>query len=168
MSWLEQVAPTIATALLGPLGGLAVTTLSKVLGVDEKDVQGVIDSGKMSAEQIAQIKIAEIEFQKQTQELGLNFEKLATDDRKSARDMQIATNSFVPPMLSILVVTAWGVIQYFLLTHVIATEMREIIIRVLGTLDGALMLILSFYFGSSNNSQRKDEMLWKSTPSDGK
>ena len=65
MSWLEQVAPTIATALLGPLGGLAVTTLSKVLGVDEKDVQGVIDSGKMSAEQIAQIKIAEIEFQKQ-------------------------------------------------------------------------------------------------------
>jgi hypothetical protein len=168
MSWLEQVAPTIATALGGPLAGLAVTAIAKVIGVDEKDVQNTIDSGKLSADQIAQLKIAEIEFQKQTQELGLNFEKLATDDRKSARDMQIATNSFVPPMLSILVVTAWGIIQYFLLTHVIATEMREIIIRVLGTLDGALMLILSFYFGSSAGNSRKDEMLYNSVPANAK
>jgi hypothetical protein len=28
--------------------------------------------------------------------------------------------------------------------------MRELISRVLGTLDGALMLVLSFWFGSSN------------------
>ena len=165
MSWLEQVAPTIATALGGPLAGLAVTAISKVLGVDEKDVQGVIDTGKMSADQIAQIKIAEIEFQKSTQELGLNFESLAVDDRKSARDMQISTHSFVPAILSVLVVTAWGIIQYFLLTHVIATEMREIIIRILGTLDAALMLVLSFYFGSSSGSQAKDKMIYNSMPS---
>lgn len=164
MSWLEQVAPTLATALLGPLGGLAVSTLSKVLGVDEKNVQETINSGKLSADQIAQIKLAEIEFEKQAQELGLNFEKLATDDRASARNMQVATRSFVPAMLSILVVTAWGVIQYFLLTHVIATEMREIIIRILGTLDAALMLVLSFYFGSSAGNSRKDEMLYNSVP----
>ena len=168
MSWLEQVAPTIATALGGPLAGLAVTAISKVLGVDEKDVQGVIDNGKMSADQIAQIKIAEIEFQKSTQELGLNFETLAVDDRKSARDMQISTHSFVPAILSVLVVTAWGIIQYFLLTHVIATEMREIIIRILGTLDAALMLVLSFYFGSSSASQAKDKMIYNSVPSNAK
>jgi len=165
MSWLEQVAPTIATALGGPLAGLAVTAIAKVIGVDEKDVQGVIDNGKMSADQIAQLKLAELEFQKQTNELGLNFEKLAVDDRKSARDMQISTHSFVPAMLSVLVVTAWAVIQYFLLTHVIATEMREIIIRILGTLDAALMLVLSFYFGSSNSSQAKDKMIYNSVPS---
>ena len=165
MSWLEQVAPTIATALGGPLAGLAVTAISKVIGIDEKDVQATIDSGKMSADQIAQLKLAELEFQKQTNELGLNFEKLAVDDRKSARDMQISTHSFVPAMLSVLVVTAWAVIQYFLLTHVIATEMREIIIRILGTLDAALMLVLSFYFGSSNSSQAKDKMIYNSVPS---
>jgi len=39
MSWLEQVAPTIATALLGPLGGLAVTAISKAIGVSEDDVE---------------------------------------------------------------------------------------------------------------------------------
>ena len=165
MSWLEQVAPTIATALGGPLAGLAVTAISKAIGVSEDDVEKTMNAGKMSADQIVQLKLAEIEFQKQANELGLNFEKLAVDDRKSARDMQISTHSFVPAMLSVLVVTAWAVIQYFLLTHVIATEMREIIIRILGTLDAALMLVLSFYFGSSSGSQAKDAMLHNSVPS---
>jgi hypothetical protein len=161
MSLLEQIAPTIATALGGPLAGLAVSAVSKALGIDEKEVQSTIESGKLSADQLASLKQAEIELQAKAQELGLNFEKLATDDRKSARDMQIATKSFVPAMLSILVVVAWGLIQYFLLTHIIAQEMRELVARVLGTLDSALMLVLSFYFGSSAGSHAKDEMLQK-------
>ena len=163
MSILEQIAPTIATALLGPAGGIAVTLVSKALGIDEKDVQSTIESGKLSADQLASIKQAEIELKAKAQELGLNFEKLATDDRKSARDMQISTKSFVPALLSILIVVAWALIQYFLLTHIIAQEMRELVARVLGTLDGALMLVLSFYFGSSSGSQQKDELLRQST-----
>jgi hypothetical protein len=164
MEWLAQIAPGIATALGGPLAGLAVTAVSKALGIDEKDVQKTIESGKLSSDQLVAIKQAEIELQAKAQELGLNFEKLATEDRKSARDMQIATKSFVPPLLSILIVVAWACVQYFLLTHIIAQEMRELVARVLGTLDGALMLVLSFYFGSSSGSQAKDEMIHNSTP----
>ena len=164
MEWLNQIAPSIATALGGPLAGLAVTAISKALGIDEKEVQSTIESGKLSAEQLASLKQAEIELQAKAQELGLNFEKLATDDRKSAREMQVSTKSFVPALLSILVVCAWAIIQYFLLTHVIAQEMRELVARVLGTLDGALMLVLSFYFGGSSDSQDKDAMLHRSTP----
>jgi hypothetical protein len=164
MEWLTQIAPGIATALGGPLAGLAVTAISKALGIDEKDVQSTIEQGKLSSDQLVSIKQAEIELQAKAQELGLNFEKLATDDRKSAREMQISTKSFVPALLSILIVVAWAAIQYFLLTHIIAQEMRELVARVLGTLDGALMLVLSFYFGSSSSSQNKDELLHRSTP----
>jgi hypothetical protein len=164
MSWLEQVAPSIATALGGPLAGLAVTAISKALGIDEKDVQSTIEQGKLSADQLASLKQAEIQLQAKAQELGLDFEKLATDDRKSAREMQVSTKSFIPALLSILVVCAWALIQYFLLTHVIAQEMRELVARVLGTLDGALMLVLSFYFGSSSGSQHKDDLLHRSSP----
>ena len=164
MSILEQIAPTIATALLGPAGGIAVSLVSKYLGIDEKDVQSTIDSGKLSADQLTSLKQAEIELQAKAQELGLNFEKLATDDRKSAREMQVSTRSFVPALLSILVVCAWAIIQYFLLTHVIAQEMRELVARILGTLDGALMLVISFYFGGSSDSQDKDAMLHRSIP----
>jgi hypothetical protein len=164
MEWLTQIAPGIATALGGPLAGLAVTAISKALNIDEKDVQSTIEQGKLSADQLSSLKQAEIELQSKAQELGLNFKKLATDDRKSAREMQVSTKSFVPALLSILVVCAWAIIQYFLLTHVIAQEMRELVARVLGTLDGALMLVLSFYFGGSSDSQDKDAMLHRSTP----
>lgn len=168
MSWLESIAPTIATAVAGPLGGLAYEAVAKVLGVSQDDAKKMLDDGKMTADQIAQVKIAEIELKKTEEQLGLNFESLAVDDRKSARQMQISTNSVVPPLLSILVVTAWALIQYFLLTHIVASEMRELVARVLGTLDSALMLVLSFYFGSSSGSRQKDEMLWKSSPTDAK
>ena len=162
MDWLEQVAPTIATALLGPLGGLAVTTLSKVLGVDEKDVQNTIDSGKMTSDQIAQIKIAEIEFQKQTQELGLNFEKLATDDRKSARDMQSTTKSWIPGTLAIGITIGFFGILYSLMMGY-ATKSDELMIM-LGSLGTAWTGVIGFYFGSSSGSQEKDRMLYNSTP----
>jgi hypothetical protein len=164
MGILEQIAPTIATALLGPAGNIAISLVSKALGIDEKDVQSTIESGKLTSDQLASIKQAEIELKAKAQELGLNFEKLAVDDRKSAREMQMSTKSFVPALLSILIVVAWALVQYFLLTHIIAQEMRELVARVLGTLDGALMLVLGFYFGGIHNASETNEMLHRSTP----
>jgi hypothetical protein len=164
MSILEQIAPTIATALLGPAGNIAISLVSKALGIDEKDVQSTIESGKLTSDQLASIKQAEIELKAKAQELGLNFEKLATDDRKSAREMQVSTKSFVPALLSVLIVVGWSMVQYFLLTHIIAQEMRELVARVLGTLDGALMLVLGFYFGGIHNASETNEMLHRSTP----
>ena len=164
MDWLKSIAPTIATAMGGPLAGMAVEAISKAIGVDPSEVQNTINSGKMTADQIASLQQAELTLKARAQEMGLDFEKLAVADRASARQMQISTNSFVPPTLSIMIVVAWSAVQYFLLTHVIDPSMRELIARVLGTLDGALMLVLSFYFGSSSGSQAKDTMLHNSTP----
>jgi len=65
MDWLKQIAPTIATALGGPLAGMAVSAISKAVGVEPDQVQDMIANNKLSAEQIAQVKLAEIELQKQ-------------------------------------------------------------------------------------------------------
>jgi hypothetical protein len=165
MDWLKSIAPTIATAMGGPLAGMAVEAISKAIGVDPSEVQNTINSGKMTADQIASLQTAEIALKARAQEMGLDFEKLAVADRSSARQMQMTTGSFVPPLLSVMIVIAWSTIQWFLLTHVIESSMRELVARVLGTLDGALMLVLSFYFGSSSGSQSKDAMLHQSTPS---
>ena len=164
MDWLKTIAPTIATALGGPLAGLAVNAVSSALGIDPDKVNDTISSGKLTADQIASIQQAEIALKAKAQELGLNFEQLAVEDRKSARQMQMTTGSYIPPLLSVMIVVAWATIQWFLLTHIIDGSMRELIARVLGTLDGALMLVLSFYFGSSSGSQAKDQMLHQSTP----
>ena len=162
MDWLMKLVPTIATCLGGPLAGLAVTAVSKALGIDEDKVQDVIDNGKLNADQIASLKQAEIELQRQAQELGLNFEQLAVQDRASARDLQKETKSLIPPILSILVTLGFFGILGGLMSGKIATS--DALMLMLGSLGTAWTGIIAFYFGSSASSQAKDNMIHNSTP----
>jgi hypothetical protein len=162
MDWLKQIAPTIATALGGPLAGLAVDAISKAVGIDPKDVQSTINQGKLSAEQIAQLKTAEIAMAARAQELGLDFEKLAVDDRKSARDMQTKTQSWIPGMMAMFVTMGFFGILIGLMTEHFKTS--DALMLMLGSLGTAWTGIIAFYFGSSAGSQRKDELLHQSAP----
>jgi len=160
MEWLKQIAPTVASALMTPLAGMAVSVVSKAIGVEPDKVQDIISSGKLTSEQIAQIKIAEIDLQKQANELGLNFEKLAVDDRKSAREMQMATRSWVPPLLAASVTVGFfGILGMMLLGKVDSNN--PAILMMLGSLGTAWTGIIAYYFGSSAGSQAKTEMLGK-------
>ncbi len=163
MNWLTQIAPTIATCLGGPLAGLAVTALSKLFGVAPDQVQSMINDNKLSADQIAAVQQEEIRFKEQTQALGLNFEQLAVEDRKSARDMQTTTQSIIPPLLSILVTVGFfGILAYLMVTP--ADTANTPLMIMLGSLGTAWTGIIAFYFGSSAGSRAKDQMLFESTP----
>jgi hypothetical protein len=160
MEWLKQIAPTIATAMGGPLAGMAVSAISKAIGVEPEKVGDLISNNKLTAEQIAQVKIAEIELQKQAQELGLNFEKLAVDDRKSAREMQATTRSIVPPILAAIVTVGFfGILVMMLLGKVDSNNPP--ILMMLGSLGTAWTGIIAYYFGSSAGSQAKTDLLSK-------
>jgi hypothetical protein len=160
MDWLKQIAPTVATALGGPLAGMAVSAISKAIGVDESKVQDLISDNKLTADQVAQIKLAEIELAKQAQELGLNFEKLAVDDRKSAREMQAATRSMMPPLLaSAVTVGFFGIVVMMFFNQVDSNN--PAILMMLGSLGTAWTGIIAYYFGSSAGSQAKTEMMAK-------
>lgn len=161
MEWLKQIAPTIATALGGPLAGMAVSAVSKAIGVEPEKVGDLISNNKLDAEQIAQIKIAEIELQKQAQELGLNFEKLAVDDRKSAREMQAATRSWVPPLLAGSVTVGFFAILGGMMFGKMSVADNTALTMMLGSLGTAWTGIIAYYFGSSAGSQAKTELLSK-------
>jgi hypothetical protein len=160
MEWLKQIAPTIATAMGGPLAGMAVSAISKAIGVDESKVGDLISNNKLTADQIAQVKLAEIELQKQAQDLGLNFEELAVDDRKSAREMQVATRSWVPPLLAASVTVGFFSILGMMLMGKVDSN-NPAILMMLGSLGTAWTGIIAYYFGSSAGSQAKTEMLGK-------
>lgn len=162
MEWLKQIAPSLATALLGPLGGVAISAIGTALGMSDADkakVEQVLKNGQLSGDQLAAIQQAEIAFRGKMADLGVDLEKIAAGDRDSARKMQIETKSIVPAALALVVVLSWVSIQWFLLSHVVDASMRELVARVLGTLDAALTLVLSFYFGSSRGSQAKDDTI---------
>ena len=160
MDWLKQIAPTIATAMGGPLAGMAVSAISKAVGVDPDKVGDMISNNKLTAEQIAQVKIAEIELQKQAQELGLNFEKLSVEDRKSAREMQATTRSIVPPALAAIITIGFFSILIMMMIGKVDGN-NPTILMMLGSLSTAWTGIVAYYFGSSAGSQAKTDLLSK-------
>ena len=162
MSWIESIAPTIASCLGGPLAGLAVEAVSKAIGVDPSAVQDTINSGKLTAEQIASIQAAEIQLKAKAQEMNLDFEQLAVQDRKSARDMQTTTKSFIPPLLALIITVGFFGILVGMMTGKVTSS--DALMLLLGSLGTAWTGVISFYFGSSASSQNKDALLHQSTP----
>ena len=162
MSWIESIAPTIASCLGGPLAGLAVEAVSKAIGVDPSAVQDTINSGKLTADQIASIQSAEIALKSKAQEMNLDFEQLAVQDRKSARDMQTTTKSFIPPLLALIITLGFFGILIGMMTGKVTSS--DALMLLLGSLGTAWTGVISFYFGSSASSQNKDALLHQSTP----
>jgi hypothetical protein len=146
ISMVSKFAPAIGTALGGPLGGLAVSAIAERLGVKD-EVEAVTKAIKADPE--AALKLQQLENEK--------FKAVLADkDSARNREATIATsekapllNKLISPALALIVVSAWVGIQFTLINSTVPQEMRELVARVLGTLDGALMVILSYYFGAS-------------------
>jgi hypothetical protein len=163
MDWLSTIAPTLATCLGGPLAGMAVTAVSKALGIAPEEVQNVIRSGKLDAAQVAAIQMAELELKKQAQSMNLDFAKLIAEDKKSARDMQIATRSWLPSILAVLIIGGFGTVTALkVMGYAVVAD--PTVQDLLTTLRDGVILVLSFYFGSSSGSQAKDQLLHQSSP----
>ena len=162
MDWLKTIAPTIATALGGPLAGLAIEAVSKAIGIDPEDVQSTISEGKLSADQIMLLKHAEVAMAARAQEMGLDFAKLNVEDRKSAREMQAETRSYIPAVLAVSVTIGFFGILIGMMTETFKAS--DALMLMLGSLGTAWTGIIAFYFGSSAGSQAKDDLLHQSTP----
>ena len=103
-----------------------------------------------------------MELQKQAQSLGLDFAKLAVDDRKSARDMQTVTKSWVPPILAFAITGGFFGILAALMSGQV--QKSDELMVMLGSLGTSWTGVIAFYFGSSASSQKKDELIANSTP----
>ena len=166
---LKTIAPLLGTALAGPLGGAAASFIADKLGVQEKTIKAVSDvlnDNKLSPEQIQQVKLAEIEFQRFLEENKIKLEELSANDRKSARDMQTAVRSNIPGTLAIIIVSGFfGILVAMMLGYLKTTDQQSLLI-LLGALSAGFGAVLNFYFGSSHGSQNKDFLLQQSKPGD--
>jgi hypothetical protein len=159
--FLMGIAPTIASAILGPLGGVAVAGLGKIFGLDNAttaQVSKVFQDGKLTPEQLSAIKLLELKLLAEEKERGFRYAELEFKDTANAREMQVATKSYVPPTLAIMVTLGFFGILIFLVTNS-AYKPTEPLLVMLGSLGTAWTMIIGFYFGSSHGSQSKDRML---------
>lgn len=163
MEWLKQLAPTAATLLGGPLAGMAVDAIGNALGLKDatKDqVKDLLTSGTLNADQMAAIKKAEADLVLKVKELDIDMEKVHAGDRASARDMAAKTGDiWTPRIIALVVFIVWGAVNWKLFNGTISGDMRELVARALGTLDGTLLAVVYYYFGSSSGSKDKTEAI---------
>lgn len=168
-SFLGGVAPTVASALLGPLGGVAVAGLSKILGIDNGTVENVskaISDGRITPEQIAEIRKLELQFQQDEKERGFRYAELAFKDRDSARQANVSggiQNKMFG--LSCILLTLTLGTEIYILFNGYPEALPEIIVgRILGLLDGVALLVLGYHYGTTSGSLQKTELLAQSQP----
>lgn len=164
--FLAGLAPTIASALLGPLGGVAVAGLGKIFGIDnatQKDIAAQFEAGKLTPEQIGEIKLLELKLQDDEKERGFRYAELEFKDRDSARDMQKVTQSAVPAVLTYLLTFGFFGILGMMFYHPDVKDSPPLMIM-LGSLGTAWTGACAFWFGTTRSSQNKDAMLANSTP----
>ena len=151
---LKGIAPTLATAVAGPLGGAAVTALASKFGVSD------------SVDAVAKAIAGDPQAAEKLQELELEYAKLDAQDRDSARKAYIAVatsenatklEKLVVPVLALGVVgLAFGLIGVLMFVDT-PNDQQQLVIFALGFITSAAGQVLSFYFGSSQGSKDKTE-----------
>mgnify|MGYP000692392727 FL=1 len=146
------VAPTLGTAIGGPMGGMAANMIADVLGVpnNQKSIEQAIQNA--TPEQMLELKKAEQAFEVQMKELDVDVFKLETQDKQNARN--IFSKDWTARIIGLF--TIGGFLGYiFLVTLQPPEQNSEALINlVLGYLGGLASAIISFYFGASHTPDK--------------
>jgi len=168
MSWLETIknlAPTVAAALGGPLAGVTVAAIGNALGVDaptQDKIAKAITSGQMTPEALARLKELELDYQNQERERGFKFAELEFKDRDSARSREVQTGDNTTKVLAFIIISTF--VAIITATLMGWTKAESVLAGTLiGYLSAKAEQVLSYYFGSNKDSQRKTELLASST-----
>jgi hypothetical protein len=167
---LGNVAPMLATALGGPLAGGAVAAITAALGLgpDASDAEIAKKLATASPETFAELKKAEQEFTVRMTQLGFEneaaLERIAADDRASARQREVSRQDSTPTVLAYLITFGFfGLIMAMIFAPFPETS-KEAIFLLTGTLTGTFSSIIGYYFGSTAGGQKKSELLAKTKP----
>lgn len=162
---LSKVAPTLATAVGGPLAGVATTSIMGALGLSPGTPPEAVASAVAGAtpDQLLALKKADDDFAVSMKQLGVDTKKLDVDDRASARNREIVVKDRNPAIMGyILLIGSMIAAGIVLMGYVPDTSLQAGV--VLGYLFSESKQVLSYYFGSSSSSDEKTNMIYNSSP----
>lgn len=158
---IQQIAPTLATALGGPLAGMAVKTLSNALlgnpDGSEADVAEALTNA--TPDQLAKLKEIDATFKARMKELDIDLERIAAGDRADARARETKTGDWTPKVLAFGITTGFFGILVWMFLHGMPTSGTEAMLIMLGALQTSYTGVIAYYFGSSAGSKAKNDML---------
>lgn len=170
MNWKDavgKIAPVLGMALTGNIPGAAASAIgviAEALGLDSKTPEAVMVAMKgMTPEQALLLKRADQEFAlsqiKELNRAAEESERIASQDRDSARKREMAVKDYTPMVLAYIVSVGFFGVLVFMLTKSIPASGKEALLVMLGALGLAWGNVMSYYFGSSSGSARKTEII---------
>jgi len=155
---LKGVAPTLATAVAGPLGGAAVSALAAKFGVSD------------SVESVAKAIAGDPAAASKLQEIELEYAKLDMANTADARNMNSKIQESVNAawlaknaayILDFAIVSATIIMTWIVFFKGVPTENKEIAYMAIGSLITMCGTVLNFHRGSSAGSKSKTEEMMK-------
>lgn len=161
LNLVKTVAPSIATAVGGPLAGMATRAISEaLLGKPDGTEDELAEAAKNATpEQLLALKQAEQNFVIRMRELDVDLERIANQDRGSAREREIKTGDYTPKLLAAAVTFGFFGVLFWMIAYGLPVNGGEAMLVMLGTLGTAWGAIVSYYFGSSAGSREKTQAM---------
>lgn len=170
--FVRKVAPTVATALGGPLAGGVVTGLSQIfLGTADgtvSDIAAVAANGQLTGEQITELKKLELTLKAEESERGFRYadlefrtEQLFLADVQSAREREIAVKDNMPQIITAVAFAVYVMEFIFFASGNMPSDefTKALITRAFGTVDGILLGCVAYFIGSSRGSKNSGDAL---------
>ena len=144
LNMLKGAAPALATAVTGPLGGMAVKAIADKLGVDATPsavTQALKDNPELA------LKLKEIDCKEYEVEQNNLTERMKAD---MSSDSWLSKN--IRPMVLIFLLLAYS---GFAIASIFEYETRGAYVELLGQWG---MLVMSFYFGGRTMEKLADKV----------
>lgn len=159
------------TEKIKPVAGDVLEIVGDVTGIGAIEKVGELLNDRK--ENDAQVQALAIEFELKKLEFELEFQKIEIEqfkaevqDRESARNMRneftragkIDWEHFVVNMIGL---SLFLFVVIYLLYRTVPADNRELVIHILGIIEGVVLSIFAFHNGTTRGSRMKDETIRK-------
>lgn len=157
IQFLTKAAPALATAVAGPLGGVAVSAIAKQFGV-EGTVEAVTKAVTEDPE--AALKLAQIDVEK------LKMQYANTADARAMQVAAFSQSDVFSKRFTMYLTTFWSIAAAVYIGFITFSVIPDTNVRFADTILGFILgtviaTMLNFWFGSSIGSKEKGEGLRK-------
>jgi hypothetical protein len=158
---LKGIAPVLARTFGGPFGGVAAEMLEQAFG--EKVDEAKLNELLASKDPTVIVKLREIEntLKVRLRELDIEERKVDVDeerahagDRDSARRREAEVKDLTPKVLAYGVVGGFLALIALMFFYEPPAGTKDILIGVVNVLGTLVIMIMTYYFGSSSGSKR--------------
>lgn len=163
--WISDIAPVLGSAVGGKagelVGNIAKSAIVELFDLPEDAGEDqIIAALKANPEIALKLKEAELNFLAKMEAAKIDWEKIASDDRDSARKRQMAIKDKTPSILGGLLIAGFFGVLYFILTEQLPQGTDKMLVgALLGTLGTMSTQVVNFFFGSSSGSKQKTKII---------